>query len=59
MTLFLAGFLASSLIWAGLILIYYLRARRRVQTICSEIARYQAASKVVGEAAQRFYPKDL
>lgn len=54
--LFLLGFAAASVLWTALIIGYYLRARRRVMAIKQGIARYQAASKMVGEALDRVKP---
>lgn len=55
-SLFLLGFAAASVLWTALIIGYYLRARRRVMAIKAGIARYQAASKMVGEALDRVKP---
>ena len=55
MTNFLLGFLSSSVLFLALIVAYYLRARRRVRAIQAAIAKYQAATMTVGQAANKVY----
>lgn len=52
-TLFLFGFLAASALFVTLIILYYLRARRRVKSICGAIERYQQAQSTVNDALKR------
>lgn len=52
---FLFGFACGAVPLAGLIEFYLVRARRRVRAIRASIQRYQAATKVVGEACDKAY----
>lgn len=51
------GFLSASVLFTAFIVVYYIRAKRRVASIKAAILKFQEASKVVGEAADRAYPK--
>lgn len=55
LTSFLAGFLTAAVICAGLAMAYYLRARKRVDSIKAAIKRYQEAQAVVGESVNKVY----
>lgn len=54
---FLLGFLSSSALFFTLILLYYIRARKRVRSIQAAIERYEQARKVVGQAVNQTFAK--
>jgi len=55
MTNFLIGFAAASLLWASAAAFYYLRARRRVQSIQAAIRDYHKATRTVNAACDTIY----
>lgn len=55
LTSFLAGFLTAAVMCAGLAVAYYMRARKRVDSIKAAIKRYQEAQAVVGESVNKVY----
>lgn len=55
--IFTLGFASGALPLSALILIYYVRARRRVREIKAAIENYQKASRVVGDSCNRVFGK--
>lgn len=55
--IFCAGFASGSVPLIAFIVIYYVRARRRVASIKAAIQRYNEATRTVGAATEKTYGK--
>lgn len=57
-TAFLVGWMCGAGLMTVIIVVYYVRARKRVASIKAAIHRYQEATKTVSTAADAAYGKE-